>query len=58
MPVYFNSATKALIRQIWSKRFCTVLITGSMNDLVGLLNQSRLSALTFQLIDRYEKALM
>ena len=58
MPVYFNSTTKAVIRQIWSKRFCTVLITGSMSDLVGLLNQSHLNALTLQLIDRYEKVLM
>ena len=58
MPVYFHSTTKAVTRQIWSKRFCTVLITGSMSDLVGLLNQSHLSALTLQLIDRYEKVLM
>ena len=30
---------------------------GLVNDLVGLLNQSRLDALMFQLTDRYEEVL-
>ena len=35
------------------KRFCTGLMTGLMKDLFGLLNQSILNTLTFQLTDHY-----
>ena len=39
------------------KKFCTEMITGLMKDLAGLLNQSSLNTLTFQLIDYYEEVL-
>ena len=39
------------------KKFCTELIIGVMKDVVGLLNQSSLNTLTFQLIDHYQKFL-
>ena len=35
------------------KKFSTGLITGLIKDLVGLLNQSNLNALIFQLLDRH-----
>ena len=62
-PVYFNSTTKTVINHKLVltnlfKKFCTGLITGLMKDLVGLLKQSSLNTLTFQLIDHYHEVLM
>ena len=39
------------------KKFCTELITGLMKDLAGLLNESSINTLTFQLIDHYQDVL-
>ena len=57
-PVYFNSTTKTVTNHKFSlemlfKTFCTGLIIGLMKDLVGLLNESGLNTLIFQLINHY-----
>ena len=61
--VYFNSATKIvishnLVLKKLFKKSRTGLITGLMKNLVGLLKQSSLNTLTFQLTDHYEEVLV
>ena len=62
VPVYFNSVTNTGINNKFSLEnafqiFYTLLIIGLMKDLAGLLNQSSLNTLTFQLIHRYQEVL-
>ena len=55
-PAYFNSTTKTIINHRFrlENSFQEILyIIGLMKDLVGLLNQSSLNTLAFQLIDHY-----
>ena len=61
-PVYFNSTTKTVINHKFSLENASQEIlyrigNGLIKNLVGLLNQSSLNTLTFQLIDHYQKFL-
>ena len=61
-PVYFNSTTKTVINLKFSLENASQEIlyrigNGLIKNLVGLLNQSSLNTLTFQLIDHYQDVL-
>ena len=61
-PVYFNSTTETVINHRFklenSFQEISYMIDVWINeDLAGLLNQSSLNTLTFQLIDRYQEVL-
>ena len=61
-PVYFNSTTKTVINHKFSLENASQEIlyrigNGLIKNLVGLLNQSSLNTLTFQLIDHYQDVL-
>ena len=59
-PVYFNSVTKTVInhRCRLENHFQEILyMIRLMNDLAGLLNQSSLNTISFQLIDHYQEFL-
>ena len=47
----------SLVSKMLFKKFCAGLITGLIKHLAGLLNQSSVNTLIFQLIDHYQGVL-